>query len=393
MITHSVRIPASGVLRFPEVALLTLLLSAWAALAHAAAPELYDISVVEFAGRAGHEAFFPMQGLPVQGSSAVVRARLIGAASNVQLLILDSAGNTLAQIPMLVPAKNQTVAGTFFADITVPTVPFSFSVTGTDSSGNPFTVSPTPPQIISPPTMSVTLIPTTSDLSVGLPAYFYARITNSGVADTFSVSLTTSSPSTVNPVIQSVSLKTGETALVYFLVTPSTDSSRALLVNIHANAVSATNKNNSNPAVLVLPKALIPGRELIAWRADDRRSGEIMVLACDTEIELQTMSLASELAPETNGLTVMQSVSEALKSGKIDTATADAWHSHCDNLPLLRLIFDAKDIDFAASRGIRKDTREMPVYLPLTAFSADGAKLLAYLPFRADELRGSGWTK
>jgi hypothetical protein len=33
------------------------------------------------------------------------------------------------------------------------------------------------------------------------------------------------------------------------------------------------------------------------------------------------------------------------------------------------------------------------VYLPLTAFSADGAQLIAYLPFSVDEVQGSGWAK
>jgi hypothetical protein len=330
MITHSLRILESGGIRFPGVALLALLMAVCAAPVGASAIQLYDISVVEFAGRPAHEAFFPIQGLPVQGSSAVVRVRLFGTASNVQLLILDSAGNILAQVLMLVPRQNQTDAGTFFADITVPTVPYSFSVTGTDGSGNPFTVAPAPTHIISPPTMSVKLIPTISELSVDLPVYIYARLTNSGAPDIFSVSLTTDSPTTVNPPTQSVSLKAGESALIHFLLTPSTDSSLAPLVNLQANVVSTTNKNNSNPAALVMPKALIPGHELIAWRDDSRRPGEIAVLACDSGIELQTMSLASELAPETNGVTRMKSVSEALKSGTIDTATAEAWHAHCD---------------------------------------------------------------
>ena len=102
-----------------------------------AAPKLFDVSVVELAGRPGHQGFFPIQGQPIQGAQAGVRVRLIGDAIIVNLLFIDASGNLLSTVPMVAPSPTQAVTGTFFADIVVPTQPFTFKVSGVDGSGIP----------------------------------------------------------------------------------------------------------------------------------------------------------------------------------------------------------------------------------------------------------------
>ena len=179
-------------------------------IANAASCNIYDIKIVEMVGRPGHQGLFPIQGQPIEGANAIVQAHVIGDANNVNLMLRDTAGALLTQIPMFVPPPDKVVPGTYFADIVVPAVPFKMSISGLDQDGNAFEESPSQSGSGTPQTLDVRIIPTIYEIPPGFPLYFSVRITNFGIPNSFIVSLTSDIGGTVQPVSKTIQLNTQE---------------------------------------------------------------------------------------------------------------------------------------------------------------------------------------
>ena len=103
-------------------------------------PIVMEISLMEFAGREGHEGFFPMNSLPIAGNKAIVRARLDGAGRELKLRVKNVYGENLAETALIRPLMG--LQDEYYGEITVPDEPFSMTVAGFDMAANAFDIGP-----------------------------------------------------------------------------------------------------------------------------------------------------------------------------------------------------------------------------------------------------------
>ena len=355
-----------------------------------AAPELFDISIVEIAGRPGHQGFFPIQDLPVQGATAIARVRLNGDATSVALMVRDNARNVLSQITMLVPPATRAVAGTYFAEFVVPTVPFSLSATGIDSSGKSFEIPTSNAVTVLPQTLDLRLVPTVAELSPGLPVLFSVQVTNHGAADTISVALTSDAGGTVIPASAQLSLAADETTGVNFTFTPPPTTSTLVAVTIRATASSTTGTGSRNEASLELSMSLGPQSQLTAWPkrhrtidTDDRDPTVIWI--CNANVDVQTILLAYDLAP-INIKTVNRHQEEFEHGGheSFDGSrdSSDNDRGRCGASSLTKLSFDTSNLVTELENNVfpsQTDNQRRRINAPITAYATDGTRLVGYV--------------
>lgn len=365
-----------------------------------AAVELYDVAIVEVAGRPGHQGLFPVQSLPIQGANAIVRSRLIGTASNVTLNVHDVSGNLLSQIPMLVPSPNQAVAGTFFADFVIPAVPFTLSISGVDAaSGSTFDLSPPVSLPIQPTTIGIRLIPTISEPSPELPFLVSVQITNYGPDDTFTVALTSDVGGSVSPPSTDLTLsKNASTAVQFQFTLPTiTPTPVVNMLTLTATVSSATRNGTGNEANLRMLVSLVPQSRLIAWIDESSRvlqphdTRPTVVWVCDARIEQQTIVFANDLVP-----VKVESISpshdkpdageghdKAPLDSEGDFCGSNGYFpkTNCESPTLLRAEFETQSIISQIATNSfpsRSCHHQQQVSLPITAYAVDGTRLIGY---------------
>lgn len=354
-------------------------------LAIAAAPQLVDISIVEIAGRPGHQGFFPIQGLPIQGTTAIARVRLDGSAAGVTLNVRTSAGTLLSKVPMLVPAEGRAVAGTYFVEFTVPTGPFSLTASGVDSSGTSFEVpSASAAVTLSPQTLDVRIIPTVAELAPGLPALFTVQVTNRGAASTMTVALTSDAAGgAVTPPSTQLTLDAQQTKGVAFTFMPPSTEPTLAPVTMKATALRTTPTDSQNEASLRLFISPMQHSPLIAWPNPNARLGTndldpTFVWICNGNIDVRTIVLAHDLGPDRIKTVSRQ---EELSDNGEDTSNPN--RNSCTASSLLKVAFDTKQLRFALATSVfpRQDTaRGQQIMVPLSAYATDGTKLVGYIP-------------
>jgi uncharacterized repeat protein (TIGR01451 family) len=143
--------------------------------------QLGSLRFVEPGGSPGHDGLFPINGLPVLGVTNTVDTVIDGAFSSAQLE-MRSPDNTLLNTVMLnaVPESN----GEFLSTVTLPSTPFRFYVTGSDSAGHAF--SRVLPALTTPELVRV-IAPTPQQLVPGQPLTYTFNVTNTGPTDVFTV--------------------------------------------------------------------------------------------------------------------------------------------------------------------------------------------------------------
>lgn len=343
--------------------------------ARPAAPALHDVSIVEFTGRPGHQSFFPIQGMPISGLPAIVRARLLGNATNLRLLMLERSGQVLAQVNMLVPQAGQTLPGTYFADITTPTVPFSFAIAGIDGAGQPFTVPTAQPALIAPSTLLVKITPTISEFSAGVPTHFQVQVGNAGAAGEVAIATSISAAGLVRPATVTTRIRSKRSETLDVLVTPAAIPNNTLQETLRVRAYRVSGPADANTAALTLPIALTRIESWSAQRRRNRSHRDLIIFACDPHVNTATIRLNSELVP-----TTVKVISDERDDDSVaDDADQDEHHLNCQSPDLLKLTFDIHRL------GLPVNHPRDRFYLPLTAFTASGAQLLAYLPFRVSD--------
>lgn len=362
-----------------------------------AAPQFLDISIVEIAGRPGHQGFFPIQGLPIQGTTAIARVRLDGYAAGVALNVRASAGNLLSKIPMLVPAEGSAVAGTYFAEFTVPNVPFSLTASGIDSSGTSFEVPAASAAVtMSPQTLDVRLIPTVAELFPGLPALFSVQVTNRGAAGTMTVALTSDAGGTVTPTSTQLSLDAHQTKGVTFTFIPPSTAVTLATVAMKATASRTTPPSSQNEASLELLISPVRQAPLVAWANPNARLGAhdkdpTFLWICNGNVDVRTIVLAYDLVPntiktvrrKTDRREDKESEDEESENGN-DTSNPN--RNSCTASSLLKVSFDTEQLRSALAITVfpRQDTaRGQLITVPISAFALDGTKLMGYVPLRA----------
>ncbi len=365
-------------------------------LTFAAAPELLDITIVEIAGRPGHQGFFPIQGLPIQGTIAIARVRLDGAAAGVTLNVRTSAGALLSKVPMLVPAEGSAVAGTYFAQFTVPTVPFSLTASSNDSSGTPFEVpSATASVTIAPQTLDVRLIPTVAELFPGLPTLFTVQVTNRGVAGTMTVALTSDAGGTVAPPSTQLTLDAQQTRGVVFTFTPPSTEPTLAPFTMKATAVRTTPTGSQNEASLELFISPIKHSPLVAWQNFNARLGAhdkdpTFLWICNSDVDIRTIVLAYDLAPNSIKTVGRKSGKREDKESEDEESengndTSNPNRNSCASSSLLKASFDTDQLRsaLAATAFPSQDTAKGKlITVPISAFALDRTKLVGYVPLR-----------
>ena len=267
-------------------------------------------------------------------------------------MVRDNARNVLSQITMLVPTAAKAVAGTYFAEFVVPTVPFSLSASGIDSSGNPFEISSSTAVTVSPQTLDLRLVPTVTELSPGLPVLFSVQATNNGAADTISVALTSDVGGTVIPTSAQLSLAAHETTGVSFTFTPPSTASTLVTLTIRATAASTTQIGSHNEASLELSISPEPQSQLTAWpkrnRTIDIDDHEPTVIwICNANVDVQTILLAYDLAPIK--IKTVNRHEEEFENGWYepfdgDRESSDHDRGRCGSASLTKLSFDTANL-------------------------------------------------
>ncbi len=352
-----------------------------------AAPRVYEINVVEVVGREGHEGLFPIQGQPVAGSNAIVKAILInGTATEVTLLFHDANGDLLFRTPMITLPEDRVRRGTYFADVVIPLVPFSMSISGVDESGENFESSPDKKPLSTPQTMDVRIIPSMSEISSGLPNYFVVRVTNFGGLDTFSVKLESDVGGIFTPVsFANISLDSDRSADVEFVYTAPANLTSPGLVTLKATATSNSLNTLTNQASLKLLTSIMPTQKLLAWinkgdqgELNQNRKNPLTVWLCSGTYENNTIMLANSLPP---------SDIKIIEYGSNDYTNAYSQNnvsikSQCKNSSLLKLQFDSHHLFESLSLFSSQPDAINLMHVPITAHAKDGTEFIGYLPLK-----------
>lgn len=349
----------------------------------AAAPQLLDISFVEIAGRPGHQGFFPIQGLPIQGSTAIARVRLDGDAAGVTLKVRASGGTLLSTIPMLVPAEGSAVAGTYFAEFTVPAVPFYLTASGIDSSSTSFEVPAASAAVtVAPQTLDVRLISTFAELSPGLPAVFSVQITNHGPAGTMTVALTSATGGKVTPTSAQLSLDAQQTKGVTFTFTPPSTAALGAMVTMKATASRTTPPSSQNEASLKVFISETRQSPLIAWPKLNRsifdEKAPTLIWICNRNVDLGTIALAYDLPPDK-----IKAVMRKEEQSENGSDTSDSNRNSCTASSLTKVSFDTEQLRSALATNVFPRHQLIfgsIIIVPISAYALDGTKLVGYVP-------------
>jgi len=332
--------------------------------------------------------------LPVQGATAIARIRLDGHAAGVALNVRASAGNLLSKIPMLVPAEGSAVAGTFFAEFTVPNGPFSLSASGIDLSGTSFELPAASATVtISPQTLDVRIIPTVAELSLELPALFTVQVTNRGAAGTMTVALTSDAGGTVTPRSTQLPLDTQQTKGVTFTFTPPSTATTLATVSMKATAIRTTPPGSQNQASLELFISSMQQAPLVAWPNPNARLGAhdkdpTFLWICNGDIDVRTIVLAYDLVPNTIKTVGRKSDRREDKESEDEESengadTSNLNRNSCTAASLLKASFDTGQLRSVLATTVfpRLDTtRGQLITVPISAFATNGTKLVGYIP-------------
>lgn len=312
----------------------------------AAVVDFYDVAFVEIAGRPGHEGYFPIQGSPIQGASAVVRVRLFGPVGTAQIKFISSSGATLAVVPVSRSAGNDPTSPVFYGPVQIPYQVFRVVVGGTDQSGAAFLFDPPNPVLIEPTSLDVKILATTGVVVPNTPTVVYANLTNHGATDTFSISVTDNIGNLAVPAVHSIAVASQTSAAVKISVTVP-QSPEPLARYRLSVAARGTNRGASNSAAIELPFGLRAGQSVVV---------DVMPGSCRNTIQ-----------PKSRGVTPVA----ILGGGGFDPSTVDPksiriagivsplrisiedvgspWNRDCDRIvgdyvPDLLLHFDTQDL-------------------------------------------------
>jgi hypothetical protein len=200
---------------------------------------------VEPAGRPGHQGLFPLEGLPVAGSTATAAVDLAGPAATVAFDLRTRAG---APISTLTLAPDQTGSpGQFFGPVTLPTTPFVVYATGLDTTGAPYQ------RVIAKEIQSTTVRvfpPSPQNLQAGLTTSYQFQVENFGPTDSFAITAMDDQAfvSSVSPA--TMSLQKNQTAMVTVELNVPSVVAKSLLDTLTVRAVSTSQDTLQNFAVV-----------------------------------------------------------------------------------------------------------------------------------------------
>jgi hypothetical protein len=200
-----------------------------------------SFNFVELAGRPDHDGLFPINGLPIVGTTNIGDGVIDGDFMNAQFELRSKTGVLLQNLSL---TRGTGLSGNeFIGEVSLPLTPFLVYITGLDSAGNPF--QRLIARTIQPQTVKVTA-PPTQDLQQGKITSYIFQVQNLGASDTFRISATDDLGFSFGPSATILTLNSGQIANVTVQVqTPAsaaTDISDILTVT--AESTGATGARN-----------------------------------------------------------------------------------------------------------------------------------------------------
>jgi hypothetical protein len=350
----------------------------------AAAVELYDVAFVERAGRAGHEGYFPIQGLPVQGTSAVVRVRLFGPVGTARVQFVSPSGVSVAAFPVLPGLGNDPSSPVFYGTTQIPYQAFRVVVQGNDQAGTVFEFDAPSAIVLQPTSVDVKLVPTLGQVVPNTSTVVYANITNSGATDTFSLTVADSRGNLAVPAIQSISLGVQQSAAVKIsvVVPPGTPSSEPLAGYRLSLSARGINTGSANAGTIELPIATRAGQSVVV----DIKPG-----SCRNPIETESsgdtpvavLGFAS-FDPSTIDPTSIRlaGVVRPVKTRIEDVGSAQSWNcaeTRRDRVPDLLLHFDTREmVDALRSQNPVAASKGQAMAVRIYMRARDGTEYIGY---------------
>lgn len=204
---------------------------------------------VEPGGRPGHEGFYPIDGFPLAGQTAIVEAKVDGVSILPQFQFLTQTGTILQTLTLTsVPGTTNEFSGA----VIVPNVPFVVSAGGVDSSGTAF--QRIVPASIRPQAVEVRA-PAIQDLLAGQTTTYSFQINNLGSSDTFQITASDNRGYVASVSPSSVTVQMGGSANVSVQLEVPAGTSGVTSDTLTVTATSPTT-GASNFAILTSPVTL-----------------------------------------------------------------------------------------------------------------------------------------
>lgn len=216
-----------------------------------------DVASFDFvevaARRPGHEGETPIMGSPTSGRLTSVTATLDAEGANTAVVQLRSLDGVVLQTLNLqeipwpgdseeIPEPRLTPWKDYFADVTVPSVPFQVYVTGQDVNGNSY--QRLVPGVIRPQTVEI-IAPPLQNLHPGQSLSYNLQVKNSGPADTFQLTGIDDQNYLAGMNPTSIALGTNETKNVKVQITVPTNAESFTLDTFRFNVKGDTAQNSA----------------------------------------------------------------------------------------------------------------------------------------------------
>ncbi len=208
-----------------------------------------DVDFVHVAGRPGHEGLFPIEGQPVAGSPATIRASVsTDEARTVEFCLVNESGERLQKVDMRAVSKDRDVSEYVGTLQLLPGTPFRLAVTGLDANNAPYQRFNS--ALFHAETVQVAWNRSNDELRAGTTTQASFTVKNTGEARTFQITVTDAHQfvSRVEP--RQIALGAGQSANVAIdLKVPSgTAPATSDDVIVLATSVSGTPTTNSSIA-------------------------------------------------------------------------------------------------------------------------------------------------
>jgi uncharacterized cupredoxin-like copper-binding protein len=132
-----------------------------------------------------HTDYAPADGPPLAGSASTIQVTLTGAVQSPLFTLVDGNGNALGTLALTQSGTAAIQPLTFFGPLTVPSVPFKVSASGTTADGHSYSVQS--PSAFTPMNLSISFSPSHLFLAAGAAGAGQLTIYNGGAAATFSI--------------------------------------------------------------------------------------------------------------------------------------------------------------------------------------------------------------
>jgi len=206
--------------------------------------ELYDVSLVELRGQVEHQGLFPLRSQPVVGDPQIGRGVIFGPYADAEIDFHAPDGSLLGPTGLTLGGHPDGSDIEYTGDLTLPAGPFRFYAHGTDDAGFEFQRA-FPVRFQSQP-LRVTALDEGTVLALGATTVLRFEVENLGAAGTFQVTAADEGRFVSALTPSTLSLASGETAVVQVsLFTPASTSRETDVLTVAVRRSTDPEINNS----------------------------------------------------------------------------------------------------------------------------------------------------